>query len=70
MNSFAINDDKVKELITKEKIEESIIEFDDNSGDWINEIEVNSKGEISPSFNNFVLILRHDKNLITLDIMF
>ncbi len=31
--------------------------------DWINEIEVNSKGEISPSFNNFVLILRHDKKL-------
>ena len=63
MNSFTINEDKVKELITKEKIEEAGIEFDDNSDDWINEIEVNSKGEISPSFNNFVLILRHDKKL-------
>jgi hypothetical protein len=29
MNSFVINDDKVKELITKEKIEEAGIEFDD-----------------------------------------
>ncbi len=63
MSKFAINDDKVKELITKEKIEEAGIEFDDDSDDWINEIEVTSKGEISPSFNNFVLILRHDKKL-------
>jgi len=63
MNSFAINDDKVKEVITKEKIEEAGIEFDNNSDDWINEIEVNSKGKISPFFNNFVFILRHDKKL-------
>ncbi len=60
MNNFAINDDKVKELITKEKIEEAGIEFEE---DWIEHLEINSKGEISPSFNNFVLILRHDKKL-------
>ncbi len=63
MNSYAINDEKVKELITKEKIEEAGLEFVNNSDDWINEIEVNSKGEISTCFNNFVLILKHDKKL-------
>ena len=62
MNSFAIREERVKEIITKEKIEEAGIEFGEDD-DWINKIEVNKKGEISPSFDNFVLILRHDKNL-------
>jgi len=62
MNSFVIVDEKVKKLITKEKIEETGIEFEDGN-DWINKIEVNSKGEHSPSFYNFVLILGHDKKL-------
>ncbi len=62
MTSFAISDEKVKGLITKEKIEQAGIEFDENE-DWNKYLEVDKRGNIVPSFDNFVLILRKDRNL-------
>jgi len=65
MNSFAINDEKVKKIITKEKIEDAGLEFDD-SDDWYKNLEINKSGKILETLDNFVLILRNDKKLINI----
>ena len=60
MTSFAINDEKVKGIITKEKIEQAGIEFDD---DWNKKLEIDKRGNIIASLDNLVIILENDKNL-------
>lgn len=65
MTSFAISDENVKGVITKEKIEQAGIEFDENE-DWNKYLEVDKRGNIVPSFDNFILILRKDKNRINI----
>jgi len=60
MTSFAISDENVKGVITKEKIKEAGIEFDE---DWNKNLEIDKRGNIVSSLDNLVLILENDKNL-------
>ncbi len=60
MTNFAINDEKVKSIITKEKIEAAGIEFEE---DWNKNLEIDKKGNIISSFSNFLLILKNDQNI-------
>lgn len=62
MISFALNDEKVKQIITKEKLENAGIDFKDNI-EWSKKLELDRKGNILDSLNNLVLIILNDENL-------
>lgn len=66
MISFVLNDETVKEIVTKDNIKQAGIEFDD-SDDWYNNLEINKRGKILETLNNYILILRSDKNLININ---
>ena len=62
MTNLAISDEKVKGIITKEKIKKAGIDFDDTQ-DWNKNLEVDKRCNILDSLENIVLILRNDSNL-------
>lgn len=67
MEEFAAADSKVKVQIGKEKLESAKEEFDivenEDSKNWLTELDLNENGTFKNTPNNFVLILNNDENL-------
>ncbi len=61
MQDFATTDDKVKETISLERIEECKIDFIDQ--DWVTKLEYQHNGTLKPSMKNLILILSNDPDL-------
>ena len=68
MSDFAAQDDRVKELISKERLAQVMEEFDlelDTEGSeidtsWMKKLQMNRKGEIVSSIDNVLIILEND----------
>lgn len=64
MRELAASDEDVKILMGKEQLEETGMEFDDESADWLGELKRNPKnGKILATRYNVRLILEHDPQL-------
>ena len=64
MMEFARNDEKVKTLISDERIKEAKKDFDDDVDlSWMKELTKNDDGVITNDVNNLVIILQNDINL-------
>lgn len=68
MQEFCLADDQVRMTLGSEKLASAQSEFgdeleDDQSKEWLKNLEYTKKGELSPSLANLVLILRNDPNL-------
>lgn len=62
MSETAAKDKNVKILIAKEKTESIAEDFGEGDG-WQADLEVDSKGNFTPSLDNLMLIMRHDSEL-------
>ena len=64
MVDFARNDEKVKTLISNERIEEAKKDFDDDVDlSWMRQLVKNDDGVIANDVNNLVIILQNDEKL-------
>jgi len=64
MQEFAMADEEVRVTLGTEKLaaaQEDFQGFEDQ--DWLKQLEYSKRGELQPSLNNLVLILRNDPNL-------
>jgi predicted P-loop ATPase len=61
MIDLARGDAKVRELITGERREQAMEEF--NSDDWMGKLTLNRRGNIENELGNLTLILQNDENL-------
>ena len=61
MSEFAIKDDLVKAEFAKERQSQAKEEFSDE--DWQTSLDLDRKGRIRDTLDNFVLIIRHDEGL-------
>ncbi len=63
MVNFAVQDEKVKLQLAKEREMSVYDDFDDNDPDWQKHLELDKNGGVLDSVNNLVLILKHDPRL-------
>jgi len=61
MCEFAIQDDEVKAQFTKERMEQSTIDFTEDN--WQTALELDKQGKIKDTLDNIVLIIRNDSEL-------
>lgn len=62
MQEFSMKDNEVKRQIAEEHIKNAREDFAAGD-DWIDKLEINSKGEFKTTLTNFVLIIGHDPAL-------
>ena len=65
MQELAARDTEVKRLLTRERMEKARVDFDvaspeDDDERWMDELDVDRKGNIQSTINNAYIILRHD----------
>ena len=65
MAKFALQDEKVKRTLARERQEEANAEFTDGGDDdaWQEMLELDEGGRVKESLTNFVLIIGHDPHL-------
>ena len=65
MTDFAINDEKVKLQLAKEREQQASNDFDDSTdgANWQTTLELNKDGSVKETLENFYIILRNDKHL-------
>lgn len=66
MSEFALEDDKARGLLTKEKISKATEDFDEweeEDQEWVTSLAVDQQGNIEATAGNLELILSHDVNL-------
>lgn len=63
MQELAINDDKVKIQLARERMAEAQTEFDVKDDSWKTQLEYNKQGVIVNNLKNLLLILNNDKAL-------
>lgn len=67
MQELAAQDTEVKRLLTRERMEKARADFDVESPEddesWMDELDVDRKGNIRSTINNAYIILRHDPML-------
>lgn len=61
MQEFASQDETVREVLGRERLEAASEEFDD--ADWQKHLNIDKNGKVVEDIGNYVLILRHDENL-------
>jgi len=66
MSEFASNDDKVKELLGLEKLQDAMEEFEfteTEDTEWLRNLEYDNKGNIRNTIDNVVIILENDPRI-------
>ena len=63
MVDFAINDEKVKLQLAKEREKAAFDEFDDKDENWQAKLDLDKNGGICETLTNLITILRHDERL-------
>lgn len=62
MSEFAVNDEKVKLALARERQEAAQAEFD-SPEEWQKGLELDRQGKVKDTLDNLVLAIRHDENL-------
>lgn len=62
MSEFAVNDEKVKLALARERQEAAQAEFD-SPEEWQKGLELDRQGRVKDTLDNLVLAIRHDENL-------
>ena len=65
MQEFAVQDDKVKIQLAKERVHLAQAEFEEevSDEDWQTLLELDKQGKVKDTLNNIATIVRHDPNL-------
>lgn len=63
MQEFCTEDDMVKKVLSKERMEQANSEFNITDENWQEKLSINKNGQIKDDLQNLVLIIQNDENL-------